>query len=172
MGIGLSHRQTYFDLLASASFFTTEDRPVLQANLDVNIFPFGNKKFFSETAVSFLKADSTRPTVILSQSLNYSPHERISLSLSGHWGEMQYWNAENGYSIYNGIHGLNELYQAKITVRLVKQLYAKVYYEYMGNYSKVWSKSLIPPDADNIPEVIENIKFNTHSIIGGLIWEF
>ena len=172
LGIGLRYRHNYSDLLASASFFTTENRPIMQANLGINIFPFGNRKLFFETSVSFLKVDSTRPKIIFSQSLNYSPHERISLSLSGHWGEMQYWNTEYGYSIYNGLHGLNELYQAKITLRLVKQLYMKIYYEYMCNYSKVWSKSLIPPDASDTPEIIDNIKFNTHSIIGGLIWEF
>ena len=171
-GVGLNREQTYFDLLASASFLTTIKIPILQANLGVNIYPFGNRKLFSETEVSFLKTDSTKPNLIFSQTLSYSPHERIRLSLSGHWGEMQYWNNENGYSIYNGIQGLNELYQAKITVRIVKQLYLKVYYEYMSNYSKIWSKSLVPMDSKDIPEVVGDIKFNTHSIIGGLIWEF
>ncbi len=55
LGIGLTRRQTYFDLLASASFLTTINQPVLQANLGINIFPFGNRTLFSETGMMLLQ---------------------------------------------------------------------------------------------------------------------
>ena len=82
------------------------------------------------------------------------------------------WSTDNGYNVYNGIYELNELYQASITLRVYKQLYLKTYYEYMGNSYRINSKSLIPSDANSTSKPIDNIKFNTHSIIGGLIWEF
>ncbi len=172
IGIGFSRQQSYFDITASASLLTTLDKPALQTNLGIKVYPFGNHKLISRTQVSFLKSDSTGMSPIFSQELSYSPIERIKLSLVGNWGEMHLWNTNNGYSIYNDIYGISSLYQAKITVQIAKQLYVKLYYEYMENRSNIWSKSLIPDDKDQDPEVIKEVKFYTHSIIGGLIWEF
>ncbi len=171
LGIGLSRQQTYFDINWSASFLTTMAEPAIQTDFGVKIYPFGNRKLISESKVSFLKADSTGMHPVFSQSLSYSPIERLNFSLVGNWGEMESWSNSNGYNVYNGIYGISSLYQANVSVRLVKQLYLKLQYEYMDNSSKIWSKSLIPEDSKDDVKVIEQNNFNTHSIIGGLIWE-
>lgn len=172
LGLGLSTQQNYYDLEWSASFFSNTTAPILQSNLSLKIFPFGNRALFTESGISLLKADSTAPKPIFSQSITYSPHERISLSLTGNWGEMQNWNTNNAYVIYNGIYNLTEIYQTQITARIYKGLYAKLYYQYLSNTSDIFSKSLFPSNSEDTPQVIDNTKFNTHSIIGGLIWEF
>ena len=172
LGIGLSRSQSYFDLFWKASFLTHFNNPVLQSDLGIKIYPLGNQKIMTQTSISFLKADTTSANFIFSQSISYSPHERINFTLSGNWGQMSMWNTENGYSVYNGIYKLSELYQAKVTVRIVKQLYFKAYCEFMKNSSNTWSKSLLPFDSGESAVVINQNKFNTYSIIGGLIWEF
>jgi len=170
-GIGLNYQQSYFDIGLSASALASS-YPTNQIDLELKIFPLGNRKIISRTAVSSLISDTTGRRLIFSQELSYNPIERINLSLVGNWGEMNKWNTNNGYNIYNGIYGISSLYQAKISVRIVKQLYVKLYYEYMKNHSNIWSKSLVPEDSEQWPTVIEKVNFNTHSIIGGLIWEF
>lgn len=172
LGIGLSRQQTYFDINWSASFLTTIDEPAIQTDLGIKIYPFGNRKLISESKVSFLKADSTGMHPVFSQSLSYSPIERLNFSLVGNWGEMESWSNNNGYNVYNGIYGISSLYQAKVSLRVAKQFYVKLQYEYMDNSSKIWSKSLLPEDSKDDSQVIEQNNFNTHSIIGGLIWEF
>ena len=171
LGIALSRQQTYFDISLSASVMTATD-PSNQFDLGLSIYPFGNRKLSLESRISSLLADTTGRHLIVSEELSYSPHERILLSLSGNWGDMRNWNTNNGYNVYNGIYNLSALYQAKLTVRVVKKLYFKLFYEYMENSSNIWSKSLFTSDENDIPQVITNNKFYTHSIIGGLVWEF
>jgi hypothetical protein len=172
LGIGLSRQQAYFDIDLKGSFLTSIDKPILQGDLGVKIYPFANKRLISESIISFLKKDSNGFAPIFSQKIEYSPFDKLSFSLLGNWGDLQMWNTNSGYNIYNGIYGMSSLYQVILNYKVTKQLYFKLYYEYIDRSSNIWSKSLLPIDEGNDLEIISTERFNTHSIIGGLIWEF
>lgn len=172
VGIGLSREQSHYGLSWNANVMSTQDKPVLQTGLSLRIFPFGNNKLSSISGLSAVKQELSSVNFVFHQEISYSPHERVNLSMAGNWGALNNWSVDNGYSVYNDFYTLSGIYQAKLTTRVYKKLYIKLLYEFIQRESEIWSKSLNPVDLYDNPKVISKNRFNTHSIIGGLIWEF
>lgn len=173
LGISLKRHQTYFNLEGSFNFLTTADQPATQFDLNLEILPFGNRKWFSRSQYSFLNNGNKGAYSIFTQSISYRPWERFQVSLTSHWGTIQNWQTNYGYAVYNGIHPIQSIYQTMMSMRLYKKVYFKLYYEFMVSNAEIFSESLIPSNSKNeTPKTIESIKFNTHSMIGGFIWEF
>lgn len=172
MGLGLTRAFNYFDMELSGSYMTTKRNAYFQANLGMNIFPFGNRKLSLKSELSTLKTESVATTLILSETLSYSPFERISLSLTARWGDMRNYSIDQAYNVYNGIYNLDQVLQSNLTIRLFNQVYFKFYYELTCNTADIKSKEMTLEKSESSPKTVDYINFNTHSFIGGLIWEF
>lgn len=172
LGLGLKKNFGYMDMKLSASYMRTNQNPYYQTNLGMNIYPLGNRKLSLKSELSALKTQSVSVALIVSETITYSPFERISLSVTGRWGDMRNYAIDQGYNVYNGIYDLDQVLQSNLTVRLFNKVYFKVYYELASNTADIKSKGMTFEKAEFYSRTVDYINFNTHSFIGGLIWEF
>jgi len=170
-GVALQYIQAYYELEASTNLLTTIERPSLQTDFTGKYLPFGNNKLIIGMGFTYLKYEKNNSSTLFSPFISIQPIERINLNLSASFGERKNWQTNYGYSIYNGIYKIHNIYQAALTIRLYKTLYLKMHYEYLERSTNIISESFAPQDNINKQE-IKTIKFGTHSIISGIIWEF
>jgi len=172
LGLSLSRRQTYFDLEWQASMLKGLSSVNLQSDLAIRWYPFASARLWGESRVSFMLQDKAKPKIAFKQSANYWINAKWSVGVLGQWGDMRKWVGDNGYTVYNDIYGMYWNYQFWISWNLNSNLQFKLYYEYNQLSSSINKKSLLPEDSDSAAIPIQEIKFNTHSITGGLIWTF
>ncbi len=172
LGLSLSRRQTYFDLEWQACMFKGMGPINLQTDLAASWYPFANASLWGESRVSIMLQGQSNPKFAFKQSANYWINPQWSVGVFGQWGDMRKWVGDNGYTVYNGIYGMYWNYQFWVSWNLNSHLQFKLYYEYSQHSSSLNKKSLLPEDSDSAAIPIQEIKFNTHSITGGLIWTF
>ncbi|MBN2668376.1 MAG: hypothetical protein JXR60_04025 [Bacteroidales bacterium] len=163
-----SHLEFYF----GANLLTTPERPSFQSDLYLSYFPMANRKLLYTTGISYLKNKHPESSFVLHQKLKVQLLKPLWLDLEAHWGDMSDWSSDQGYIIYNSIFDVNTVYHLGVNIKLTKKMYLNLAYEYLTQGSEIKTKSLLIENADDQPELYETIKFNTHSIIGGLIWNF
>jgi len=169
-GFAINYKQSFFDIDWSTSFLTSPSTPTLQSDLNFNIFPFANNKLSTGIKLTYLGYNDKESSILYSPFVTFKPLKRVNLTLMGSWGDRHNWQSDYGYSLYNGLYIINTIYKAAIDIRVYKGLYLKIHYEYLNRESNIVVTDMITgKEIENKKEIIN---FGTHSIIGGLIWEF
>lgn len=166
LGASFTFMQSFYNLNLGVSTLSTIDKPVIQSDFGVDLFPFANNKLFVSVMGTFIFDGTTKKNaLIFIPSLSYTPTERLTIFGSASWGKRNNWQTNNGYVIYNGLFDINSTYKLSTTIRIYKTLYFNLEYEYLNTISNAYS---------TLPEIKKTNKVNfvTQSLIGGLIWEF
>jgi len=166
LGASLTFKQSYYQLYIGANTLNSNNKDTLQSDFGIGIFPFANNQLVLGLMGTFIHHNkNTQNSWIFIPSIAYSPIERLTLFGSASWGKRNNGQTNNGYVIYNGLFDINSSYKLSANTRIYRNLYFKLEYEYLNTTSYSLSKL---PEIEKITE----IDFVTHSIIGGLIWEF
>ena len=166
LGASLIFKQSYYQLFMGANTLSITHKPTLQSDFGITVFPFANNQLALGLMGTFIHNDkNTKDSWVVIPSIAYSPIERLTLFGSASWGKRNNWQTNNGYVIYNGLFDINSSYNLSANTRIYRRLYFKLEYEYLNTTSYSFSKL---PET----EIFKEINFITHSIIGGLIWEF
>ena len=171
LGVAVQYIQAYYELEVSTNFLSTINKPSLQSDFSAKFLPFGNNKLTAGISLTYLKYEKDKSNMLFSPFINITPIERVNIKFSASFGERKNWQTDYGYSVYNSVYKIHNIYRTALTVRIYKTMYLKVHYEYLERSTDIKAGSLAPQNGIQNKE-IETIKFGTHSIISGIIWEF
>jgi len=173
-GINVEKDMETFNLEA---FFTVSNlKGSFQSQLGVSsvYYPFGTSKFYGKTGLMYfaqrfndIEQIANDNKFILSQKLGYQVFNSTWLSVAGVFGNITNANFENGFIVYNVTDKIRMKTDVELKMYLGKHLELNVNYQFFSN-----TRYFFIEDNDNENISYQPINYNTHSIIGGIKWNF
>jgi len=173
-GINIEKDMETFNLEA---FFTVSNlKGSFQSQLGVSsvYYPFGTSKFYGKTGLMYfaqrfndIEQIANDNKFIISQKLGYQVLNSTWLSVAGVFGNITNANFENGFIVYNVTDKTKLKADLELKMFLGKHLELNVNYQFFSN-----TRYFFIEDNDNENLTYQPINYNTHSIIGGIKWNF
>lgn len=173
-GINIEKDMEKFNLEA---FFTVSNlKESFQSQLGISsvYYPFGTSRFYGKTGLMYfaqrfndIEQIANDNKFILSQKLGYQVFNSTWLSVAGVFGNMTNANFENGFIVYNVTDKIRIKTDVELKMFLGKHLELNINYQFFGN-----TRYFFIEDNDNENISYQPINYNTHSIIGGIKWNF
>lgn len=137
-------------------------------------YPFKTSKFYGKTGIMYLaqrfneiEQVTNDNKFILSQKIGYQIFNSTWLSVAAVYGNMTNANFENGFIVYNVTDKIKMKTSAQLKMYLGKHMELNVNYQFFSNTRYFFIED---NDSENIG--YQPINYNTHSLIGGIKWNF
>jgi hypothetical protein len=173
LSLSVSREAGLFNLEFHASHADFNSAKQDQLGVGATFYPFGNSKLYGAMKVTSLFSGSEK-RMILEPSLGGNIMKNLWLSGLATYGNLDLYNDNNGYVIYNqvdpihfraGIDGL-------ICLRTHMELFL-VYRYYQKEYATLQYAAEYPSGSDPVlVPVLSKTSYSNQSFIGGIKWKF
>lgn len=159
----------YFTLGASASFANLNSAIQAQGDLSLTTYPLGNLNLYTTSTASFQRENYSSGThkdeFVFNQLIGFKTLK--FLWIEGHitFGNLTNFVANNGASIFNGIGTIKQ----RVGGRAIVLINPKINVQLSYTYNQMESYFI---ESMNVDKKHDPIKYNNHSITGGLVWNF
>ena len=132
-------------------------------------YPLGNMDMYLGAALNAHAANAGEGALVLIPDFifGYGFASKVWIEISGSYGEMKNYSESEGYIVYNGLDWMNY----KALGNIVVQLTEKGSVLYAGARFAQHESQFITIDPSLSPD-LNNIIYNSLSILGGLSWKF
>ncbi len=173
-GINVEKDMEKFNLEA---FFTISNlKGSFQSQLGISsvYYPLNTSKFYGKTGLIYfaqrfndIEQIANDNKFIFSQKFGYQILNSTWLSITGVFGNITNANFENGFIVYNVTDKTKLKADAELKVFLGKHLEVNINYQFFSN-----TRYFFIEDNENDNIAYQPIDYKTHSIIGGIKWNF
>lgn len=173
-GINIEKDMETFNLGAFLTISNFKGSFQTQLGVSSIYYPFGTSKFYGKTGLMYfaqrfndIEQIANDNKFILSQKLGYQVFNSTWLSVTGVFGNMTNANFENGFIVYNVTDKIRIKTDVELKMFLGKHMELNLNYQFFGN-----TRYFFIEDNDDENISYQPINYNTHSIIGGIKWNF
>lgn len=160
---------TLFTLGTSVYFAGLNNAKQLQGDFLLTLYPLGNMNLYSVSTLSFQseKYSGNQPInqFVFDQQIGVKLAKKIWIEGYTSFGNMHNFIRNNGFVIYNGLDIITQRYGGQLIIPLKSTFKIKINYSFVTNES-----SYILSTQENTNYNI--IRYNNHSITGGISWNF
>lgn len=159
----------YITLGASASFANLNSAIQTQADLSVTTYPLGNLALYTTSTASLQRelypSGKHNDEFVFNQLIGFKTVK--FLWFEGHItiGNLSNFVANNGLSVFNGIGTIKQRVGGRAIVLINPKLNLQISYTY-NQMESYFIESM------NVDKKYNPIKYNNHSITGGIVWNF
>lgn len=168
-GLSLEKYQGSFSFRIGAMFSNLNLNNQVTGSAGLTWYPPGNMDMYLGAALNAHLADAGEggTAIIPDLIFGYGIGPKIWIEIFGAYGEMKNYSESNGYIVYNGLDWMNY----KVLGNIVLQLTPKGSVIYAGARFARYESQYITFDPALSPD-LNNINYNSLSILGGLSWKF
>lgn len=173
-GINIEKDLETFNLEAFLTISNFKGSFQTQLGVSSVYYPFGTSKFYGKTGLMYfaqrfndIEQIANDNKLIFSQKLGYQIFKSTWFSVAGVFGNMTNANFENAFIVYNVTDKIRIKTDVELKMFLGRHIELNLNYQFFGNTRYFFIEDY---DYENIS--YQSINYNTHSIIGGIKWNF
>jgi hypothetical protein len=166
--LNVQKRFNYVSLDAGVSYASLNSQRLLQVDASLWTYPFGNLNLYTHTVLSYKKnftlTQRGKP-LVLSQMAGGKITRFLWAEVYGTFGNLSNYSSAMGEALFNGINDVKLYTGARLIFPVSNSVNLNLEYAFSQQQSR-----FVP--AQGNAHSINAINFNTHSITGGLQWNF